>query len=29
MKCFIDNKPDEFFEEQMVKWNFTGGIFEK
>mmetsp|Transcript_1941 Transcript_1941/g.2802 ORF Transcript_1941/g.2802 Transcript_1941/m.2802 type:complete len:314 (-) Transcript_1941:287-1228(-) len=27
MKYFIDGKPDEIFEEQMQKWNITGGLF--
>jgi len=27
MKYFIDGKPDEIFEEQMQKWNFSGSLF--
>ena len=28
MKYFIDGKPEEIFEEQILKWNFQGGLFE-
>ena len=27
MRFFIDGRPEEFFEEQMTKWNFQGGLF--
>jgi hypothetical protein len=27
IKCFIQNKSDEIFEEQMTKWNIQGGLF--
>ena len=27
IKCFNEGKPDEMFDEQMLKWNFQGGLF--